>query len=215
MPETTKGMKSIGPKALLSLNSKYTVLDKQILAIKSINRRNKIFISTGFQHSKVLKIANKYRNVQIINEKNYEKYNQCKHIINYIEHISELEDVFIINNGILFKDNCFDRLTKNNPSTIYIIDKNKEDFELGCQSQDSQYLFYGLPRKWTECIFLNKSLMQKILEMHKSQDISNYFLFEIINMIYDNHEINESIVSYKNIMKINNCEDIRRAKRFL
>ena len=49
MPEITKGMKSVGSKALLRLNSTLTVLEYQIKSIKSLNRRNKIFLSTGFQ----------------------------------------------------------------------------------------------------------------------------------------------------------------------
>lgn len=75
MPEITKGMKSIGPKSLIKINAQYTVLDTQIRVIKSINRRNRIFICTGFQHNRVLKSIEGYHNVTTINDKNYNEYN--------------------------------------------------------------------------------------------------------------------------------------------
>ena len=61
MPEITKGMKSVGSKALLRLNSTLTVLEYQIKSIKSLNRRNKIFLSTGFQNNKILKAIDGYK----------------------------------------------------------------------------------------------------------------------------------------------------------
>lgn len=215
MPEITKGMKSIGPKSLIKINAQYTVLDTQIRVIKSINRRNRIFICTGFQHNRVLKSIEGYHNVTTINDKNYNEYNQCKHLINYINHTESAADVFIVNNGVLFKKDCFKRLKKNNKSTIYFTDRKKEDFEIGSESEESKYLFYGLSRKWTECVFLNTQSLKKIIEIHNNFDISKYFLFEIINMLYDKDIIHESIVSYRDIMKVNGQEDIRRAKRFL
>ena len=52
IPEITKGMKSIGSKALLPLNTKNTILDYQIKSIKLMNRQSKIYLSTGFQNNK-------------------------------------------------------------------------------------------------------------------------------------------------------------------
>ena len=112
MPEITKGMKSIGSKALLKLNSKLTILEYQIKSIKSINRRNKIFLATGFQNNKIVKLIQNYKNVYIIYEKNYLKYNETKHLINYMKHLNSFEDVFIINNGVLFRNDCFKSIKK-------------------------------------------------------------------------------------------------------
>ena len=215
MPEITKGMKSIGPKALLPINTKQTVLDKQIQSIKSINRRNKIYLATGFHHNKISKIIHKYKNVNIINEKEYDKYNQCKHILNFIKYTDVSEDVFVINNGILFKKECFVPLKKHNKSTIYFLDKPKDNFNIGSESENSKYLFYDLSRKWSECVFLTKECLQNIQKANQQSDISNYFLFEAINMIYENTEIVENTISYRKIMKINNHTDLSKAKRFI
>ena len=80
---------------------------------------------------------------------------------------------------------------------------------------ESKYLFYELHHKWCECIFLIKSDLYKILEMNEQKPINNYFLFEIINFLQENSEIENHIVSYRNIMKVNTTNDLKKAKRFV
>ena len=142
IPEITKGMKSIGSKALLKLNNKYTILEHQILSIKKLNSKNKIFLATGFQHNKIQKIVQKYKNVFTIFEKNYTEYSETKHILNFIKYVGSYEDVFVLNNGILFKNECFKNIKKNH-SKIFLLDKHKDHFDIGCNStSDSTFLFY-------------------------------------------------------------------------
>ena len=216
IPEITKGMKSVGSKSLLKLNSKLTVLDYQIKSIKSINRRNKIFLATGFQNNKIIKSIESYRNVDVIYEKNFTKYNESRHIINYIRHMRGLDDLFIINSGIIFRNDCFKNIKKNE-SKIFFLDKPKDNFSIGCSADDTNYLFYDLPKKWSECIFLKKEDLEKIYKLNTIQNIYHYFLFETIN--YINGEEQNTIkpigISSRNIMKITGMSDIPKAKRFI
>ena len=214
MPEITKGMKSVGSKALLRLNSTLTVLEYQIKSIKSLNRRNKIFLSTGFQNNKILKAIDGYKNVSVIYEKDYIKYNDSRHLINYINYNKNFEDVFIINNGVLFRNDCFKSIKKNE-SKIFLLDKPKDHFNIGCSTDECVYLFYDLPKKWTECIFLKKEALQTIYELNKNKSIEHYFLFETINHVKETLDIKPINISYRNIMKINSISDLPKAKRFI
>lgn len=215
IPEITKGMKSLGSKALLKLNQKNTILDYQIKGIKSINRQNKIYLATGFQHHKVKQISEKYKNVNVIFEPEYEQYNEAKHIINFIKYkADQLNHLFVIKNGIMFKNKCFGSLKNKAQSKIYFLDRAKDNFSIGCHSLDSKYLFYDLNYRWSECIFLSKSDLETVRDMNKNNSISQYFIFEIINRLLDITDIQANIVSYKNIMKVNNTTDMTKAKRF-
>ena len=214
MPEITKGMKSIGSKALLKLNSKLTILEYQIKSIKSINRRNKIFLATGFQNNKIVKLIQNYKNVYIIYEKNYLKYNDTKHLINYMKHLNSFEDVFIINNGILFRNDCFKSIKKNE-SKIFLLDNSKDNFNIGCSNHDYVYLFYDLPKKWSECVFLKKEALQEIFQLNTNKNIGHYFLFETLNCISETVNINPINTSHRNIMKLNSLSDLPKAKRFI
>lgn len=214
MPEITKGMKSLGSKSLLKINSKINILDQQIKLIKAINRRNKIYLSTGFQHSKIQKHIEQYTNVYTIYEKKFEDYNETKHLLNFMREFDEIKDVFIINNGILFKNNCFTKI-KNSDSKIYILDKPKENFTIGCSSEESKYLFYELPNRWSECIFLTRNVLEEIDKLNKIKPLHNHFLFEVVNMIFEKYHIKQEIIPNKDIIKINSLLDLKKAKRFL
>jgi len=215
MPEITKGMKSIGSKALLKINSKQTILEHQIRSIKRLNNKNKIFLATGFQHSKIQKIAHNYKNVFTIFEPDYGKYNDTKHIINFTEYVGNYEDLFIINSGILFRNNCF-KGVKKNTSKIFLLDKYKDNFMIGCNSpNNTDYLFYDLPNKWSECIFLTKDIIQQIVMANKQQNIHNYFLFETINQMSELQQIQPVIISHRDIMKVSTTSDLIKAKRFV
>jgi len=214
MPEITKGMKSVGSKALLRLNANLTILDYQIKSIKSLNRRNKIFLSTGFQNNKILKAIDGYKNVTTIYEKDYMNYNDSKHLINYIKHTKTLEDVFVVNNGVLFRKDCFKSIKKNE-SKIFLLDKPKDNFNIGCSTDECVYLFYDLPKKWSECIFLKKDALEKIYTFNQQKSIEHYFLFETINYINELIPIKPIITSHRNIMKLNSISDLPKAKRFI
>ena len=215
IPDITKGMKSIGPKCLLELRSNMTILEYQIKSIKAINRRNKIFLATGFQHNKILKNIDGYKNVTAIYEKNFSEFNETKHLLNYIEYINkDFDDIFLINNGIIFRNDCFKGIKKNE-SKIFFLDKHKDNFNIGCSNLDCKYLFYDLPQKWSECAFLKKEDVEAIYKLSKQGNIQNYFLFEILNIIYDSNNITSTIISHRDIMKINSMVDLPKAKRFI
>lgn len=215
MPEITKGMKSIGSKALLKINNKQTILEYQIRSIKRLNNKNKIFLATGFQHSKIQKIANGYKNVFAIFEPDYTKYNETKHIINFTEYVDHYDDLFIINSGILFRNNCF-KGVKKNTSKIFLLDKCKDNFIIGCNNpNNTNYLFYDLPNRWSECIFMTKDIIQQIVTVNKQQKIHNHFLFETINQISEIQQIQPVIISHRDIMKVSTTSDLIKAKRFV
>ena len=77
-PEITKGMKSLGSKALLTIKNSISILDYQIQELKKIDKNIFIYIATGFESDKVEKTARKYSNTKIIENNKYETSNQTK-----------------------------------------------------------------------------------------------------------------------------------------
>ena len=56
--EITKGMKSIGSKALLPISGSVTLIDYQIQFLKRFYNPVEIYICTGFDHEKIVKKNN-------------------------------------------------------------------------------------------------------------------------------------------------------------
>lgn len=216
MPEITKGMKSIGSKALLSINKNYTILDYQIQYIKKFYKNVPIHILSGFDNDKIQKKIKPHENITIYFNPNYETSNQAESLLSHIKQ-SKTTNCLVINNGVLLKE----KLTINHSySCVYTLKKYKNGFNIGINntnnlSNNISYLFYGLPIQWSECVFLNHIAIQSIIELSENFKFKNLFLFELLNKLIDNNiNIQEITINKKNIFKVNNIDDISRIKGF-
>ena len=73
-PEITRGMKSLGSKALLEIKKKISVIEHQIHLLKNICRDIKITAITGFESEKIIPILEKH-NINYIYNPNYKNTN--------------------------------------------------------------------------------------------------------------------------------------------
>ena len=212
--EITKGMKSIGPKSLLQLRKTLSVIEYQILELKKNYKNIKITVATGFESDKMEKAIDSY-GVNIIYNSDFKTTNQVKSIIDYIN-LSDIDNLLIIHSGVLFK-NPFKGLSTKTDSAIYVLDKNKIDFNIGCQELvDTNYLFYDLPQKWSECVFFNEEAIEKIKSISKSKNMNQLYTFELINiLIEDGQKFNKISIPKNSIMKIVNIKDLNKAKVFI
>jgi len=215
VPEITKGMKSLGSKALLGIKNSTVVLDYQIQQLKKIDQNANIFIGTGFESDKIRKAIAKYSKVEIIENKNYATTNQAKLIQLFIDQKSSHNDLLIVSNGILFKNSC---IKYSNGSKIFLIDKPKTNFNIGCNNSEMlHYLFYDLPTPWSECVLFDSQTVWQIGNICSSQNIDQLFLFELINILIEKYDVafDKKFIPKQNIMKINTIKDISKAKIFI
>lgn len=217
-PEITKGMKSIGSKALLKIKQSMSVIDYQIHEIRKYSSQTKITIVSGFEHDKINKLYNHSKNIEVLYNNTYANTNHGASLSVFLESKdSTNSNLLVITNGVLFKNNPFK--LKNNyksKSQIYCINKPKNNFDIGYIGESSvEYLFFDLPNKWTECVMFDTESLGLIKSIDKKR-ISQMYLFEIINLLIERKLQFDVITSdKKNFMKINNVKDISRAKVFI
>jgi hypothetical protein len=215
VPEITKGMKSIGSKALLVIKDPITIIDYQINQIKKALPDSRITIATGFEADKIVKIIGEKHNVKFIYNNRYKTTNQTECITLQLQE-NKCKNLLIISNGIIFKEIDFS-IHQETMSKIFVIDKPKYNFTIGCSnSHYAEYLFYDLPIVWSECFFLNEEALDMIKAILAKENIEQLYLFELVNKLIDNKIIFEKeYISKKNIMKILNNKDISKAKQFI
>jgi hypothetical protein len=216
IPEITKGMKSIGSKALLKSNN-LSLIEYQINQIKNINKSICISIITGFDHDRILKLLTyKYDNLNIIYNDQYEHTNQADHLLLFLEKKLNVKKLLIINGGVLFKNFTilYENLTGS--SKIYLLDKPKNNFTIGCDTGDTlEYLFYDLPVLWSECLFLNEDSIKLLHDIITSISIKQMYLFEIVNQLINKDTIFDKVyIKKQDILKINSIKDLPKMKNF-
>jgi hypothetical protein len=82
-----------------------------------------------------------------------------------------------------------------------------ESFNIGLTINDKkvEYVFYDLPNRWSEILYINSSDIQKTKNLLTKYNLKQKFLFELINILIENNIIFETeTVPSKNILKINN-----------
>lgn len=216
IPEITKGMKSLGSKSLLKIKNSTTVLEYQISQLRKHNPKSTIFIGTGFESDKIKKHFGHYNKIEFIDNPVYIKTNQSKLIESFVASYTS-ENLLVISNGILFKNDPFS-VRDAESSKIFLIDKPKNHFNIGCNSTEKiHYLFYDLPSVWSECVLFDKPALRSIRQLSLKTYIDQMYLFELINLLLDNPDLHfeKQIISKKDIMKINSIKDITSAKLFI
>jgi hypothetical protein len=210
--DITKGMKSIGSKSLLPINKTHTIIEYQIQHLKKFYYPINIFISTGFEHDKIVKITNKYKNVHCVYNQDYESDNQSGSLLHCLKN-HDINHTLVINNGLLLLDKISIRKDR---SSIFITNKTLQThFEIGINFiNNTQYLFYDLPQKWLECVYFNNESITKILEIGKTNYCKKLFLFEMINILTDSGiKMDSVIIDTKLPIKINNIKDLKMIKK--
>lgn len=216
IPEITKGMKSVGSKSLLRIKNDKYIIEYQIEQLLNIQKNINITIATGFDHDKIIKATDKY-NTKILHNPYYEHTNFGKSIELYIKQNPDIDNLLIVSSGILFKKNTLVVNQLKHFSKIFVLDKPKNNFDIGCgYGKNLEYLFYDLPDTWTECVFLNNVALDKLKTMVQTKPIEQMYIFEIINdLLSHNIIINKEIVPKNNFLKITSIKDINKAKVFI
>lgn len=210
--DITKGMKSIGSKSLLNISKASTVIEYQIQYLKKFYNPIDIYICVGFEHEKIIKITNKYKNIHYIYHDEYETDNQTGSLVHCLKN-TNINNALVINNGVLLLDKM---PIDSDLTSIFITNKIlKTDFDIGSSNQtDIRYLFYDLPNKWLECIFLNNESITKILEISKKTHYKKLFLFEMINLLIENGiKIHTTNIKNNLPIKINTIKDLSIVKK--
>jgi hypothetical protein len=215
IPEITKGMKSIGSKSLLKIKN-LSLLEHQINQIKAFDPTASVSILTGFDNDRIVKcLENKYHNLSIVYNYDYEETNQVRCLELYLEHNPKITNLFIISSGILLKK--FNYPKSSTSSTIYLLDKPKNHFNIGCDSSTTaEYLFYDLPCPWSECVYLDEEAICALRILMSKTDMKQMYLFEVVNsLIQYGIQFDKTYISPKQILKITSIKDLPKAKNFL
>lgn len=179
----TKGMKSYGPKGVLTqkTNTTKSLIKCQINTIKNISRD--ISVITGFGRDKLIKTIND-SDIKDLYNSHYEKYSEG-YAIQKILTETTTSSILILSDGIILGLNKI--ILKNNYSTVFCTNRSKTSkLNLGCifenKTQLLEHIFYDISDTvWCEAVLLQEPEITILKDYLSKNNIKNMFLFEIIN----------------------------------
>lgn len=213
--EITKGMKSIGSKALISIDHRKSIIEHQIEYLQKNYKNIDITVATGFDADKIQKKTKRYTNIATIYNDRYDDTNHGMSLFMYLQRMKTIKNLLIISNGILLKEKL---PTSIDESIIYALTKKNNDYTIGLNITEKNkptYLFYDFPISWSECVFLDASSIDKLREILVKDNMRQMFLFEIINYLLDSDcRFKTEKIANKNICKVTTIKNTKKAKTF-
>jgi hypothetical protein len=216
--DITKGMKSIGPKALLKSKKSKELINCQISSIKDKNIDINIIL--GFGSEKIKKKVD--HNVNFIDNLLYESTNQAYALELIMDNYDyEIYDgCIIINNGIIFHYDIKNILLqdKNISKIFYMQNSKKNEFSIGVtiHNDNASHMFFNLDHNsWCEIIYLNNETMNYYKNTY-IKEMRNMFLFELFNKSIDDGNTFKAVKINKNkLIKISSIKDSEKIKNIL
>jgi hypothetical protein len=212
----TKGMKSIGPIGTLKKTSKSNALiNQQIMYLRDIFKNIDFYVIAGFGNDKLAKELPDKKYIHLLLNNQYETKNYgyaLKILIKRLENeINKYDGVFFLDSNVIIRTLQQKRIKK---SWIVIkkksTQKNKIDYLGASFNKDTflDYLFYNIGDNiWCKGFYLTRKDMITLMNNQNFHD--NMFIFEILNQMIENHNIE---IHSHNLKSKNDCVEISGLK---
>lgn len=191
-------MKSYGPKALIKLNTKYTLIERQVRILKKNYPNSEIFIVVGFESEKIISALSKYSVKFIFNPIHQET--NVLYSIGLAIMSASFDEVIVVYGDLIFNHKAVKDLRGNSK---IVVDSNgfMKKEEVGAVVSDDNLITnmsFGIDLKWGQIAYLKDKELQIFREISTRNECRNWFGYEGINYVIDNGGRIESL-SHKSI----------------
>lgn len=175
-------MKSIGPKCLIKLSNRQTILSRQIKIFKKIFPNFNIVVVVGFQKEK---IKDRFHGeVFFVDNDNYMDNNVGKSFLLALEEHKPKEAILVCGD-LVFSKNIFNKCPMNSPWVMIDTNLEHRSSEVGCTIFETNviHMSYGIWPKWAQIIYLKEKEILAYGMVLKNKKANRWFAFEFINEI--------------------------------
>lgn len=205
-------MKSYGPKCLLKLDGKNTILSHQVKILKDCYPYSEIIVSVGFEADKIIKSG--ISGCRFVENQLYEQTNVIEELRLALNNI-QYDNVLLIHGDLVFSKKAIDNLTKDGSCLLGSSLSKFPDDELGITVDNNNYasiIAYGTPIKWGYVAYLCGQELLTFKNLCRDRNKNNLFCHEVINQLLERHtkikvidNINLDIIKIETIRDIKKC----------
>lgn len=216
------GIKSLGTKSLIKIQSKYFIdyqLETLTKALKNID--HEIIIASHFDYQKTYKTLNKYKkyNIRILKQ-GFENINYGGAMIDGLDKTTH-DNTLCINYGCWFNKDTIKAVIGNQKDNNLGIIKNKhlDNLPISCLIKDHniENLFFDIGEyRYAEMCFINGPTKKFILDNLSIQNNINRFSFEIFNIIIERGILFKPVMlDNKNFLFLTNNKHFNKFRKLI
>ncbi len=206
------GMKSYGPKTLLSVNEKETLLEYQISLIRSVFPKADIILVVGFLADRIIRKCPS--GIRIIENQLYEQTNEATQI-RLALNCTLTDNVLIIKDDIIFNAETLREISKDKSCLIYDSSGQIDSDNVGVTVVDNTITTFSfdMPSKWCHIAYLTLKDLKTIRSLCNNREHSRLYFFEILNMLLNKIDKIKAIEpKAMEIIKIDNSRDLDKLR---
>ncbi len=178
-------MRSYGPRPLLQITEKHNLISYQYSLLTKVFNDPQIIMVCGHEANTVMNHAPK----DIIKVEN-EKYNESNVVrsLGIGLRAATYNRVLVVYGDLLFNIETVKHLKLQESSLVIDNSGLFDTDEIGCTINDKGYaeqLFYELPNKWAQILFLSGLELDLMKKIAWHPDHTNWFGFEAVNSIIE------------------------------
>lgn len=210
-------MKSKGALSLVEIKGK-SLLEIQIQAIKAVFTNFEIILCCGYDSKSVYEFIQKRMknvNVRIVENQVYENSNCCETTRIALNNTLN-EKIIVMNGGLLISASHLKAIDTQKTCILSQANKKMEDFEVGVVENESlvQNMSLGIKeRRWLDFLFLSgKKNVEIFYNIVSSIDFKNRFLFEAINELIQNIQVENVDIRTTRMCKVDSIKSLKRVE---
>ena len=206
-------MKSYGPKALIKINSRTTLIERQIKIIWKNYPDCEIFVVVGFDSDKIKKSLSRYP-VRFIENPIHEKTNVL-YSIGIATQATITDKILIVYGDLVFNEHAIKGIVGDESKIV--VDNNghmdKREVGLVCEKNEIKNFSFGLEKKWSQIAYLRGKELSLFKDVCCSKDTSQWFGYEALNRVIENEG---NLFGFSNkkmkIVEIDIAKDLNKLK---
>lgn len=173
--------RSHGPKSLISLGSKWNIIETQLDSIKSVFPKADVILVTGFQSQT---IVNKNYPIRIIENPFFEETSDVEQI-RLAFNATLSNKVLIIGGDVAFDAPGLIKIDSYQSSILFDELSNNDDDSIGVTHNNNvvENLSYSLAQKWLYTLYLEGKELEILRKFVKNKERSKLMFFEAVNYI--------------------------------
>jgi choline kinase len=176
------GMKSYGPKSLLNINPTETLIEYQLNMIQTSFPNADIILVVGFAADRLIKRCPP--GVRIIENQLYETTNEVEQV-RLALNCSLTDNVLIIKDDIIFNDDTFYAISKNQSCLIYDSKDQIDGGNIGVTVINgfATTFSYDMTNKWCHIVYLTEKDMKILRTICSKRDRARMYLHEGLDLM--------------------------------
>lgn len=176
------GMKSYGPKSLLSINPNETLLEYQLNLIQTSFPYADVILVVGFAADKIIKRCPP--GIRIIENQLYENTSEVEQV-RLALNCTITDNVLILKDDIVFNTDTLCEISKDQSCLIYDSKEQIEQSNIGVTviNNHATVFAYDVDYRWCHIVYLNLKELNILKTICNKRDRSKMYLHEALNIM--------------------------------